>query len=704
VIEHIKNTNKLVDVMEGCRWHVPIHKHGFVDLIDVMPRLVPEGQTADSAIAAAARVSYAEGTKHIRDDESLIRYLFSHRHTSPFEMIEFKFHCCLPIFVARQWIRHRTACLSEGTNVYFDLPGGIARRGNQLYQMKIEEIYRKFHQDDFRNSRIKSMKIRQVDDRDCKIQHSNIINVYKNGVKPVFEITTGDGKKIQCTSDHKFLFSDGWGTLKEKLNLHQVGDMAVWDAEDKFLYVNGEKKKFPALYEDKEWLDNAYNIQKLPIKEISEICGVSYSHIRKWLREFKLTDAERAKFQKGNIPWNTGLTYKFGPRKLSDSTLAAIRKARSGCNSNFWKGGMSSERESIGRWTTQIAHKIHENNRWTCQLCGLKSSKLRAHHVIPVWADLSLSREESNLTTLCNKCHGIIHGKELEYVEFFMHKKVDTSKYIKKKRIAWNKLDYAKLVKISNVAFVGNKETYDIEVSEPHNFIANGFVTHNSVNEISSRFSILSNRFFVPSIEDVRKQSNINKQGGEELVDEKTATEFIEWAERANQTYQEYEKFIEKGIARELARINLPVSVYTEWIWKIDGWNLLHFLSLRMDKHAQKEFRDYANAMFDMVKIIAPVTCKAFMDYKFEAITLSKQEINAISLGTFLESDSSREQKEFDDKIEKLGIYIDKHKETGIPCFECGEKSGIDCPGRKVDEATRCSTCLKKFMEVLDKY
>ena len=121
VIEHIKNTSKLVDVLgecadikDGCeRWHVPIHKHGFVDLIDVMPRLVPEGQTADGAIAAAARVSYAEGTKHIRDDESLIRYLFSHRHTSPFEMIEFKFHCRLPIFVARQWIRHRTANINE---------------------------------------------------------------------------------------------------------------------------------------------------------------------------------------------------------------------------------------------------------------------------------------------------------------------------------------------------------------------------------------------------------------------------------------------------------------------------------------------------------------------------------------------------------------------------------------------------------------
>jgi thymidylate synthase (FAD) len=334
VIEKVKSTHNLVDIMDECeRWHMPIHNHGFVDLIDVMPRLVSEGQTADNAIAQAARVSYSEGTKQIREDESLIRYLFSHRHTSPFEMIEFKFHCCMPIFVARQWIRHRTA----------------------------------------------------------------------------------------------------------------------------------------------------------------------------------------------------------------------------------------------------------------------------------------------------------------------------------------------------------------------------------SVNEVSARFSILTNRFFVPSVEDVRKQSKVNKQGGEEPVDEKTATEFIEWLGGTGKVYEEYEKFVEKGIARELARINLPLSTYTEWVWKIDMHNLLHFLSLRMDKHAQKEFRDYANAMFEMVQKIAPITCKAFMDYQFESMSLSKQEIKAIQSGFkdggYYSISSDREQKEFQQKLNRLDMpYMEVYRETGIPCFECKQRSGVDCPGRKPDESTRCAECLKKFL------
>src|SRR3954469_8426233 len=102
------------DVMGGDgRWEIKVHDHGLVALIDVMPRLAPVGKTADYAIVQAARVSYGEGTKQISEDRGLIRYLARHRHTTPFEMVEFKFPHCMPIFVARQWIRHRTANVNE---------------------------------------------------------------------------------------------------------------------------------------------------------------------------------------------------------------------------------------------------------------------------------------------------------------------------------------------------------------------------------------------------------------------------------------------------------------------------------------------------------------------------------------------------------------------------------------------------------------
>src|SRR4029077_8921295 len=105
---------EVYDLMGGAaRWEAKIHEHGLVALVDVMPRLVPAGMTADYAIVQAARVSYGQGTRHVQEDRGLIRYLARHRHTTPFEMVEFKFHHVMPIFVARQWIRHRTANVNE---------------------------------------------------------------------------------------------------------------------------------------------------------------------------------------------------------------------------------------------------------------------------------------------------------------------------------------------------------------------------------------------------------------------------------------------------------------------------------------------------------------------------------------------------------------------------------------------------------------
>src|SRR3954470_13395850 len=105
---------EVYDVMGGsARWEIKWHDHGLVALVDVMPRLVPVGKTADAAIVQAARGSYGQGTKPVNEDRGLIRSLARHRHTTPFEMVEFKFHHVMPIFVARQWIRHRTANVNE---------------------------------------------------------------------------------------------------------------------------------------------------------------------------------------------------------------------------------------------------------------------------------------------------------------------------------------------------------------------------------------------------------------------------------------------------------------------------------------------------------------------------------------------------------------------------------------------------------------
>jgi thymidylate synthase (FAD) len=189
-------------------------------------------------------------------------------------------------------------------------------------------------------------------------------------------------------------------------------------------------------------------------------------------------------------------------------------------------------------------------------------------------------------------------------------------------------------------------------------FIARQWIRHRTanVNEYSARYSIVRDRFYRPSTDYIRKQSLTNRQGRDEELDQATAEEFLAYLDKTEALYADYEKLTEKGVAREIARIGLPVSVYTEWYWKIDLHNLLHFLSLRMDAHAQQEIRDYATAMFDLIKPIVPIAAEAFMDYNHEALHLTRLEIEAIRNKAPLNSTNKREVAEWEAKKAKLGL------------------------------------------------
>lgn len=189
-------------------------------------------------------------------------------------------------------------------------------------------------------------------------------------------------------------------------------------------------------------------------------------------------------------------------------------------------------------------------------------------------------------------------------------------------------------------------------------FIARQWIRHRTanVNEYSARYSVVKDRFYRPSVENVRQQSTTNRQGGEEPIDGATAQEFLAYLDRAESQYAEYERLMAKGVSRELARIALPVNVYTEWYWKIDLHNLLRFLSLRMDSHAQQEIRDYATAMYELVKPIVPIAAEAFVDYDLGGIHLTRLEIEAMQRGQPIATTNKREIAEWDEKRKRLGL------------------------------------------------
>lgn len=201
-------------------------------------------------------------------------------------------------------------------------------------------------------------------------------------------------------------------------------------------------------------------------------------------------------------------------------------------------------------------------------------------------------------------------------------------------------------------------------------FVARQWVRHRtaSLNEYSARYSEVKDEFFIPTLGDVQGQSKSNKQGSEGQLDRDTQSDFINMCEAtAMASYANYKGHIEDGVARELARINLPLTSYTEMYWQMNLHNLLHFCKLRSDPHAQKEIRAYSDVILhEVVKQWTPLTYEAFIDYVMEAETFSKQEMEVIrglfqaqnktTQGLLINSGNHSSQREVNEFSRKLGI------------------------------------------------
>lgn len=197
-------------------------------------------------------------------------------------------------------------------------------------------------------------------------------------------------------------------------------------------------------------------------------------------------------------------------------------------------------------------------------------------------------------------------------------------------------------------------------------FVARQWIRHRTanVNEYSGRYSEMHDEFYVPEENQLRKQSSDNKQGrgAEELPSDIQLNILKKMEDLQNASYRDYVYYLENDLARELARINLPLSTYTEWYWKIDLHNLFHFLKLRMDAHAQYEIRVYAEAIAEIVKEFLPIAYEAFEDYELHSIKFNRNELNVIrdiiDINKLNEIDFSKygfsksESREFSEKLE----------------------------------------------------
>jgi thymidylate synthase ThyX/predicted transcriptional regulator len=738
--------------------YFPVLDHGFVALVDYMG--------TDECIERAARVSYGYGTRKASLTRGLLRYLRRHLHTTPSEMLELKFHCCMPMFIARQWIRHRAACLAGDARLAFDLPGAAKRGKRHYHSVPIAQFHRMWHhgsqhpmakkkpayierlelereytipelallldrrEETLRNyvregalearrltssdpkartilvsgaawrafatrehvatvdmkPRLREMRLRSCDEETGEIIHTSVVNVWESGIKPVFCVTLENGRRLKMSKDHRCLTEDGWFTLEQATGLQVNEDGGVtWRGNAPRFAVNG----VPA-YQDAAWL-RARRVEGLDVQGIAERAGTSYHTIRKYLKKFDLqfNATERAKLS-GVAQRGSRRTFKK-PRQFGEAWREAVRTARKGAASNFWKGGVSTERESIGRWTSEQAPRVHARFDYRCATCHGKDD-LHAHHVDPVWHAPAKAREFSNLLTLCAACHQAVHTANLELellatveqganlLEFWRDKTPQPRPPAKRLPRATRLV--RSFSRIEKIEFAGEEMTYDLEVAGPyHNFVADGFIVHNSVNEYSGRYSLMPMLFYTPSAEQLQTQSRSNNQGrsGTPVSPEQYADAVARWNEIRRHSRDAYEQMTSSDMARELARIDLPLSTYTQWYWKIDLHNFLHFLKLRVDRHAQWEIQEYGRVLAGMLKRVAPHSYEAWIDYDVCGARVSRMELDAmrrlvqVKDGGVVAAGGSLSATELDGLgLAKREIieFLDKLAPTSTPDFE----------------------------------
>lgn len=205
-------------------------------------------------------------------------------------------------------------------------------------------------------------------------------------------------------------------------------------------------------------------------------------------------------------------------------------------------------------------------------------------------------------------------------------------------------------------------------------FIARQWIRHRTanVNEYSARYSVLDREFYLPAPEHLAAQSSSNRQGRGDVLSGPEAQEVLDLLrDDAMRNFDHYMFMLNEqadgsaadsgrqGLARELARMNLTLNAYTQWYWKADLHNLLHFLSLRADTHAQYEIRAYAEAMLSVVKAWVPQTYAAFVDYRLGAVTFSAPMLDVLKrmLGgeAVGQADSGLSKREWSEMMSALG-------------------------------------------------
>jgi len=531
--------------------------------------------------------------------------------------------------------------------------GEKASRERKIYGRKGESLgnYRRDCK-----ARLRKMSLRVLNEETGVFEIGHIRNVMCSGVQPVYRLKLADGKTLDCTTNHRLYTSQGWQRMGDALGLITDGDHRVLAlSKDCELMTNGIVRS-DALYSQKSWLTAQIN-QGLTAQQIANNCGCSADVIRHWAKKFNLAlPSGRHKGRKiiagsgsyrdktwlqtqidkglhademaalagcsvesvkkwvyahglqlnkrspgSEHPWNKGVKgyqLDLSPASLEKRRINAKTFTKRGIESNFWKGGTSSERELIGAWTRQIAPQVHAKFNYICQHCGVYGGDLHAHHLVPVFADASLAYDFDNLVSLCKTCHEYLHHNHLE-AEFAatFQPITDPQCWLAKPKPPGRKLK-AHPVKVVAVEYLGLQTTYDLEVEDPwHNFVANGIVVHNSFRYTGKRIlDVVEGTRAVEEVFYLRPLGSYSdRQGKHYDYTAEQRQQDVEWCLAACRRYKER---IEQGFSEEHARGIIPFDVRQHWVMSANVRSLMHLLDLRWKSDAQLEAQQLCEAIW----------------------------------------------------------------------------------------------------------
>jgi len=542
-------------------------------------QLSPEG-----LIAYCVRVS--SPNQETPDYEKLLSYCIRNRHWSVFEMVDMTVEIVTSRAISPQILRHRSFnfqefCIAGNTEITLELPNGIRKGKRSAYKRSIAHLYNLQQ----RGAKIPGC-VRVYDEETQTFVTAPIREVFQTGIKPLFRVTLENGYSIEATKEHRFLTRNGFQTMQEALGLCLTGSTASWTNREAAFACNG----IP-VYQSPEWLAAA---KKEAIKEgsglqgIAQTAGVTTHTIRKWLHRNKLQFTKKEVASYTPI-WNKGKQWTRAKHTME--TIEKMRRsAKRGDESNLWRGGADrSERLAIADWCSAHRSEFLKAVNYSCARCG-SHSHLELHHKLTVAEKADLAREKSNIEVLCHHCHSDQHRIAGDAKSWREKSRGNTL------TIHWNK--------VRSVEYVGEMMTYDMEVQHSsHNYVANGIVTHNS-----QRYAKAQNiEKYQPRRQDVK-----NRQNSLDNLDEATIAWFDEAQESiAKLGMEKYEEALEKGIAKECARVLLPLGTQTRLYMKGSVRSWIHYLEVRTDPATQKEHRDIADAVKTIFTEQFPVTSKA---------------------------------------------------------------------------------------------